>query len=101
MKEDIETSAVDAIREAGAVREWRGERPMSQAVIATVAALTDRDPTAMDPLYDWIDPDALDDLFERPSSTATVSVSFRYLDCVVTVTDEGFVHASLDGDYPN
>lgn len=46
-------------------------------------------------------PDALDDLFERPSSRVTVSVSFRYLDCVVTVTDEGFVHASLDGDYPN
>lgn len=99
MEEDIETSTVDAIWGAGAVRELTDERPVSQAVVATVAELTGRDPTAMDPLYDWIDPDALDDLFERPSSRATVS--FRYLDCIVAVTDEGFVHASLDGDYPN
>lgn len=101
MEEDIETSTVDAIWGTGAVRELTDERPVSQAVVATVAELTDRDPTAMDPLYDWIDPDALDDLFERPSSRATVCVSFRYLDCIVAVTNEGFVHASLDGDYPN
>lgn len=35
------------------------------------------------------------------AEAAAVSVSFRYPDCIVAVTDEGVVHASLDGDYPN
>lgn len=102
MVEDIETSVVDPEGGAGVVREWSGERPLSQAVVTAVAELTERDPIAMDPLYDWIDPDALDELFGRPSpEAATLSVSFRYLDCVVAVTDEGYVHAWPDGGYPN
>lgn len=40
----------------------------SKAVISAVASLTGEDPVEMPPLYDAIDPDALDALF-RPAQT--------------------------------
>ena len=83
------------------VRGWDDERSVSTTVVEAVGTLTGRDPTRMEPLYGWIDPDALADLFGRRSSQSAVSVSFRYLDCVVTVTDDGFVHATPAGDYSN
>lgn len=55
----------------------------------------------MEPLYGWIDPDALVGLIGGCSSEGAVSVSFRYLDCAVTVTDDGFVYATPAGDYSN
>lgn len=98
MTEDLTTPATP-LEEPGIVREVDdGELP-SVAVVETVGALTDRNPSTMDPLYDSIDPEVLDDLFgDRPSETATVW--FRYLDCDVAVTD-GFVYVTLDDDYSN
>ena len=55
----------------------------------------------MEPLYGWIDPDAFVGLIGGYSSEGVVSVSFRYLDCTVTVTNDGFVHAMPAGDYSN
>lgn len=100
MIEDLTTPAT-SFEEPGIVREWDDRRPLSATVVETVGALTGRDPTAMEPLYGWIDPDALVDLVCGCSSESAVSVSFRYLDCTVTVTDDGFVHATPDGDYSN
>ncbi len=88
--------------EASVVREW-GRRPPSQIVVETVAELTGRDPAAMDPLFDWIDPDALDRLAGvgcRSPGTGTASAAFRYLDCTVLVSD-GFVYATLEDGYSN
>ena len=54
----------------------------SEAVVATVADRADADPTDLPPLYDAIDPDALDAIFRdgRPGR-----VSFEYAGYEVTV----------------
>jgi hypothetical protein len=68
------------------------ERP-SRSVIEAVADATERDPTDLDPLYETIDPDALDAIFEstadryRPSSKTCVS--FRFEGCEVAVHADG------------
>jgi len=60
-----------------------GDEAPSDAVVRSVAAATDRTVVDLDPLYETVDSDALDDLFERGAS---VRMSFRYGGCDVTVT---------------
>lgn len=100
MTEDL-TMSVAALEEPGIVRERDDGWASSTTVVETVGTLTGRDPTTMEPLYGWIDPDALIGLIGGYSSEGVVSVSFRYLDCTVTVTHDGFVHAMPAGDYSN
>jgi len=69
-------------------RDWTvtnayGDDPPSHAVARSVAAATDRVVVDLPPLYETIDTDALDHLFDRG---ARVAVSFRYAGCDVTVT---------------
>ena len=60
------------------------------AIVEAVAVVTNRDPTAMSPLYDTIDPEALADLVtgarDRP-----VEISFSYEECQVSVSSDGSV----------
>ena len=65
-----------------------GER-LSDGVVAAVAAVSDTDPTAMDPLAESVDPDALDALFAAkydgtPRATGSVRLSYSSYDVVVT-----------------
>lgn len=57
--------------------------PPSRAVVETVAIAADREPTGIEPLYETIDPDALDTLI-HPDGTSPVegdtTVTFT-LDC--------------------
>lgn len=55
----------------------------SEAVVMAVADQTGQDATEMTPLYDVIDPDALDALFQGDKPGR---VSFDYAGCKVTVT---------------
>lgn len=58
-----------------------GDQPVSHVVIRAVEEVHDNG-SEMRPLYDVLDPDALDALFEgRPNGT----VRFRYGECRVTV----------------
>lgn len=61
-------------------------RPPSERVIDAVAETTERDPTELPPLYDTLDPDALDALL-RTGFDGTVS--FTFAGCSVTVGDDG------------
>lgn len=72
--------------------EWDAVDP-SIAVVKTVAAATDREATALKPVYEVLDPDALDALVgEHGVQTATeASVSFIYEQCKVTVNSSGDV----------
>lgn len=69
------------------------ERP-SQVVIAAVAAITGEQPVALSPLYDAIDPDALDSLVAHARETATTAthrLTFDYEGCEVAVHGTGRV----------
>lgn len=74
-------------------------KPPSGKVIERVAALKDTEPTELDqPLYEAIDPDALDSLF-TPKRDRTArgggEIQFMYCGCSVIVTPNGDVNAVL------
>ena len=85
----------------GAVRvqyEW-ASTPPSIAVIETVAVALDRETTALGPLYESVDPDALETLLQSNGSSATpsdVTVTFTVADRQVTVHDSGEVVVRAD-----
>jgi hypothetical protein len=71
---------------------------VSEAVIRAVADVVEDDPARLTPLYDIIDPDALDRLFRpTPSVTRNVesSVCFTMAGCKVVVSDNRTVTATL------
>jgi hypothetical protein len=67
-------------------------------VIEAVAATTDREPTAMPPLYESLDPDALDAvLTPRTNGVATdTTVSFTYGGVTVQVDNSGWIEVRAD-----
>lgn len=78
--------------------EWASTAP-SMAVIETVAIALDCEPTTIAPLYESIDPDALDALLRQNGSLATandVTVSFVVADRQVTVHSRGDVVVRSD-----
>lgn len=73
---------------------WSRTQPPSKRVVETVATALDGSPARIDPLYDAIDPDALDALFVRPRTAAPSTVTrltFEYSGFSVTVTGDGTV----------
>ena len=81
--------------------EW-GSTPPPIAVIETIAVALDRKETALEPLYESVDPDALDALLQAKDSSATPSeltVTFTVADRQVTVHGSGevVVRADLPG----
>ena len=80
----------------GAIRaeyDWTATTP-STAVIETVAVASDREPTGIEPLYEVIDPDALDALVrangDEPVGVGT-TVTFEFGGQSVTVHGGGSV----------
>jgi hypothetical protein len=76
----------------------------SQTVVEAVATLEDRDPSRLRPLYQVVDPEGLDALFEPNSSRSRQSidghVTFRFEGSEVTVHSDGRVVVSLADDGP-
>lgn len=68
------------------------DRHVSERVVEAVSARTRTDPLELPPLYDVLDPDALDALLATLSDG---EVSFPYAGYVVTVESSGAVH--VDG----
>lgn len=66
-----------------------GSGSISNAVVSAVAEATGTDPTEMDPLYNVVDPDALESLFQSAGPASVPSsrrVEFEYWGCEVVVT---------------
>lgn len=71
--------------------------PLSQRVITEVAKELDADPLEIEPLYNVIDPDALNQLFESPARQGTRrsgQVTFTLAGCEVSVHSEGSVEVT-------
>ena len=77
---------------------WNGSDHVSTAVINAVAATTDCEPTALSPLYDHIDPDALEALMARPNgATKGIMVAFSYDGVDVRVDNSGCIAVQRRG----
>lgn len=79
--------------------QWSESDHPSTAVIEAVAATTDRDPTGMTPLYDHVDPDALNALItpRTNSTTNAIAVSFIYDGVEIRIDSSGWVEVQPDG----
>ncbi|WP_224450510.1 HalOD1 output domain-containing protein [Haloprofundus salilacus] len=71
----------------------------SQAVVERIAALEETDQAELDPLYETIDPEALDTLVETTErSNSSLQIQFTYNDYEVTVTSDGIVSVDENAD---
>ena len=59
-------------------------------IVEAVAAVTNRDPTSLSPLFDTLDPEALAMLVNSGRNTS-IDVAFTYEGCQVTVSSHGTV----------
>jgi hypothetical protein len=79
--------------------DWSSTDP-SQAVVETVAVASDREPKAIEPLYDVVDPDALDSLVGANGTVPSRSgptVTFGFAGYDVSVRGDGTVIVRPDG----
>lgn len=96
---DAESSAAEGVSEPDTYRaQFDNFESPSNAVVLTVRDATDADRLMTPPLYDSVNPEALDNLFCRPhvAPSSSIHVSFRYLDCNVTVRSSGEVEVRPD-----
>lgn len=76
------------------------ETPVSQRVVEQVAEAKNTSPLDVTPLFDCVDPDALDRLFrDGPGSTVRDQgrITFPMAGCEVTVWADGTVEAAVLG----
>jgi hypothetical protein len=71
---------------------YEDDEPPTDAVVAAIAAASNREPCDMKPLFEFLDPDSLDALFRsRPSDGSTagnIQIRFGIDEGYVTVTAE-------------
>ena len=77
---------------------------LCQTVVSDVAAVIGKEPEDLQtPLYDVIDPEALEQIFHRPEKNPdnpSGNVVFEYVGCRVTVYSNGEVDVSLCEETP-
>lgn len=72
--------------------DWDRREPVSFAVQTALGDIEGRSAVDLDPLADYVDPDALEAFFSGPpAEVATRSLSFEYKDHTVTVDGAGRV----------
>jgi len=73
------------------VTRWTETETPVASVVEAVAAVTGTPPASLSPLYDAIDPDALNRLVAPGRGTPSTDsrVSFRFEGCMVTVHGDG------------
>lgn len=69
-------------------RSWSDAESPAMAVVETVSAITGRDPTAIPPLHEAVDSDALNALLRGGEN---VRVTFSYASTLVEITSDGTV----------
>jgi hypothetical protein len=75
--------------------EWSETAP-STAVVETVSAATDTEPTELATLQHAIDADALDALVADTPDASAFQVTFQYAGTAILVTGAGSVQVRLD-----
>lgn len=80
--------------------DWQGDESVTTVVSTGVAAITNTPPTELDPLFEILDPDALNQLFSSTNgpSRGDGRVSFQFNDCTVIVDATGEIAISPTED---
>ena len=67
--------------------DWREYERPSVAIATAVATVTDRDPMALDAIFDVIDPGAVNALLD--GSAPDIEISFHYEGCHISIHADG------------
>lgn len=88
MTDDIPNDRRLSASESDVSHEVAESERHSRAVLRAVASVRNTPELELDPLYESVDPDVVDGLFDRPApeDSAENSVTFEYAGCRVTVT---------------
>ena len=80
--------------------DWQSETTVTTAVVDAVATIRGCAPTALDPLEEAIDTDALNQIFKPTTRTDRTSgeLSFVFEGCDVTVTADGTIEVLCQDD---
>lgn len=91
--------------ETGIYRVYHVEeisKSVSTLIVKVVAALTDTPATDLDPVYETINPDALNAIYQfnphRTSGNYDDHVTFTYHNCRITVFRPGIIEIKVDID---
>jgi len=81
-------------RSYSVVHDWNADDSLAATVVSAVAAVRNVEPTAVEPLNETVDPDALNAIFDdryNGGGRSGPSLSFRLSSCEVTVHANGRV----------
>jgi len=70
---------------------------LASVILYLVSTATGNDPETMNPLYDAVDPDALESLIQSHEGE-TGQIEFCYCGCEITVTGDGKILVQKPGD---
>lgn len=72
------------------------DRNPTTLIVDAVAYLEDEDPAGIDPLYQYVEPEAVDRLFATQAATGrrTGTFSFSYLEYVIIIDADGTIEIS-------
>lgn len=85
--------------ENGTEHQLAGEESYTDGIVRVMAVAHDTDPTALPPVYEAIDPDALEAVLTSLAANAPAesgTVEFAYDDHTVTVESSGAIHLAPD-----
>lgn len=95
-------STVGSGCETLAEREYQPytEHSLIEAIVGAVAEAAGVDPLDLPPMYDFIDPDAVDKLFRQPRATKVDQyLSFKFDEWIVSIHADGVIRVR-DVIYP-
>lgn len=71
--------------------DWQRDGSVVVSVVEAVAAATETAPTAIEPLYEVFDPDAMEDLLDSLGRGSRSWIEFSLHGCDVTVYSSGII----------
>jgi hypothetical protein len=84
-----------------AVHDWSENRALSTTVVLAVRRVLETPETELPPLYEHVDPDALDSLFASINSEqvrADGRLTFPYAGLLVAIEADGAIRLSTSGE---
>ena len=82
------------------VGEMNEDTPVTGAIVTRVATSTDRDVTELPPLYETVDPEALERLIRTGSADETaLSVTFNYAGQRITIGPDRTIHVTTGEEW--
>lgn len=81
-----------------ATHDWQSERPLTQTLLDALDEVPTISLEDEDALYESVDVEALEPLFQRGEAKPDAEVRFGFQDCLVVVTGDGTITIQPDAD---